>query len=461
VKTHHPHPRIRVALALLLAGTAAPAAQAAPLTRAQAVERALQANPDVQKSLEDLAILNGQKGEALADALPELTFYGTFTRYRDPALLNSSSFDEFPPELRESLRPIPANLYDGRLQLRQTLFSFKVGRALRAARLAGSLGAEDVRRARQAVALQAVRAYNDHLLALEKVSVAGKAVRQKEKHLESVQNRRAAGVATDLEVLRSRVDLENAKVVLRRLRGAADLARAGLNAVMVRPIDEAVEPVDTLAYVPLDLPLDEVVRRAWAERPEARAAELAERVYDEFVAVEQGEGRPRLDFSADYGWSVRRPGDFLDREFKKWNVAVTLTVPLFDGWRVSSKVAQARAQRNKATQDRIALENRIRLEARDSLDRLNVAREILEAAELNVEQAQQALDMTQANYGHGAATTLDVLDAQAALTQAESARIEALYDHANARATLRYVMARDVLAEGEPLDPAHSGRTTR
>ena len=53
--------------------------------------------------------------------------------------------------------------------------------------------------------------------------------------------------------------------------------------------------------------------------------------------------------------------------------------------------------------------------------------------------------MTQANYRAGAATTLDVLDAQSSLTLAESLRITALYEHANARATVRYVMARDPL----------------
>src|SRR5262249_25646949 len=148
------------------------------------------------------------------------------------SLLNSTSFDDFPPELRDSLRPIPANIYDGRVELRQTLFSFKIGRALRAARLANQLGSEDVRRARQDVEVEAVRAYNEYLLALEKVSVAAKAGRQKEKHLEMAGNRRAAGVATDLDVLRSRVDLENSKVVLRRMRGQSDLARATLNAVM-------------------------------------------------------------------------------------------------------------------------------------------------------------------------------------------------------------------------------------
>jgi outer membrane protein TolC len=71
-----------------------------------------------------------------------------------------------------------------------------------------------------------------------------------------------------------------------------------------------------------------------------------------------------------------------------------------------------------------------------------------------VTQAQRALDMTQANYNHGAATTLDVLDAQAALSLAESTRLEALYEHANARATLRCVMGRGPLdASPQPNEP--------
>lgn len=438
------------AATLALAAVAATSLDAEPLTRAQVVARALEANPSVQRGLQDLALLNGRKREALADALPSLTLEGSFMRFRDPALLNSSSFDNFPPELRDSLRPVPANLYESAVELRQTLFSFKIGRALRAARWARVLGDEQLRQVRQEVALEAVRAYNDFLLGLEKARVAEKAVRQKERHLEMAQNRRRAGVATDLDVLRSQVDLENTRVMLRRLRGSADLARATLNAVMVRPVDAEIEPVDGLDYLALDMTLDEAVREAWTRRPEALALDLSARVYDEFVGLARAEGQPSLDFTGRFGWSVRQPRNFFDRDFTAWSASVALNVPLFDGHRTAARVAQARAERAKLTHERVALENRIRLQARDALDRLNVARGIFEAAELNVSQAQRALDLTQANYNHGAATTLDVIDAQAALTVAESARIEALYDHANARASLRWVTARDVLDPPAP-----------
>lgn len=440
--------------ATVLAAFSAVTATAEPLTRAEAVARALQANPDVRRSLEDVAQLEGQRREALADALPELKMLGSASRYRDPALLNSSSFDAFPPELRDSLRPIPANLFEGVAQLKQTLFSFKLGRAIKAARLAKDWGRENVRTAEQTIALDAIRAYNTLLLALERVRVAEDSVAQKEKHLEMARNRRQAGVATELDVLRAQVDLENHRTQLRRVRGQVETDRATLNAVMVRPVDTQIEPVDTLAFVPLDTTLDAVVQEAIAARPEMKAVLLNERIRDELIGVAKAEGRPSLDLQGTWGYSVRRPANFFESNFAKWNAGVVLTVPVFDGFRTAGKVAQARAERNKVTQDRIALENRIRLQARDAVTVLDVAKSVLEGAELNVTQARRALDMTQANYAQGASTTLDVTDAQTALTLAEILRAEALYDHANARATLRYVIGRD------PLDPREGGRPT-
>ena len=64
-----------------------------------------------------------------------VTVHGSALRYRDPSLLNSSSFDAFPPELRESLIPVATNLYDTNVSLKQTLFSFKLGHAIKAAKL--------------------------------------------------------------------------------------------------------------------------------------------------------------------------------------------------------------------------------------------------------------------------------------------------------------------------------------
>jgi HAE1 family hydrophobic/amphiphilic exporter-1 len=448
--------KLRVAVLGLLVLAAGPwvlPVAADTLSRADAVARAIDVNPQVRKSEEDLVRYDGIITEARADALPEVTLHGSFNRYRDPSLLNSSSFDDFPPELRDLLKPIPQNIYEGTATLRQTLFDFKVGKALRAARYGRAFGHEELQGDRQAVALLAVQAYNEYLLSLERVKVAEKAVRQREGQLEIARNRRAAGVATDLDVLRFEVSRENQRAELLRVQGQADLSRGRLNAVMVRPIDGPVTPTDTLEYIPFEITIDEAVSEAWSNRPEVRAINLTEKIRHELVGIAKADARPSLEFDGAYGWSVRDPNNFLNQEFTKWSLSVFLKIPVFDGLRTAGRVAQAKAEENKVIQDRVALENEIRLEAKGAVDRLQVAKRVLDVADLTVNQAQKALDMTEANYRLGAATPLDVLDAQASLTLAESNRNEALYAHANARASLRYVMARDPLDPPRPAGP--------
>lgn len=436
--------------AVVLASVAAHGADAEPLSRAAAVERALDRHPVVRRSLAEYDGLRGRVQQARADALPEINALGTFLRYQDPGFFNSPNIEEFPPEILQAFRPIASNLWDGSLSVHQTLFSFSLSKAIRAAGHARRMGQENLTRARQDVALRAITAYNGYLVALERTKVAEKLVRQREKHLEMARNRRGAGVATDIEVLRFEVDLANARTQLLRLQGASDLARGDLNAVMVRATDTPIEPTDTLEFV--DVPADQptVAAAASATRPELKAVAWTEKIYDEAIGIYQADGRPRLDLNGAFGWSVRETGNFLEPNYKKWSLSVTLKVPLFDGWRTAGRVAQARAERARVGQDRVELETLIDLEAKQAVDRLRVARSVLKSAELNVSEATRALEMIEANYRLGAATTLDVMDAQAALTLAESNRVEALWAHANARAGLRYVMGQDPLDDGAP-----------
>jgi outer membrane protein len=437
--------------ALVLA--AALPGSAEPLSRAEAVARALERNPTVMRSLADRAGLRGRAKQARADALPEVSLYGTFLRYQDPGFFNSPNIEEFPPEILQAFRPIASNLWDGNVSLRQTVWSFSLGKALRAAGYAEHLGEENVRSARQDVALRAVFAYNAYLLALEQVKVAETVVNQKEKQLEMARNRRGAGVSTDLEVLRFEVDLANARTTLLRLKGAADLARGDLNAVMVEATDKPVEPTDSLDFTETTAEQQQIVREAVASRSEVKAIAWTEKISDEAIGIYKADMQPRLDLNGAFGWSVRETPNFFESNYKKWSLSVTLKVPVFDGWRTAGKVAQARADRARVGQDRVALETLIDLEAKQAVDRLRVAASVFHATELNVAQARKALEMTEANYRLGAATPLDVIDAQAAFTQAEWSRIEALHAHANARAGLRYVMGQDPLADGPPAVP--------
>jgi HAE1 family hydrophobic/amphiphilic exporter-1 len=436
-----------VALVLLGSSTAAPAVSAQQLSRAEAVALALAANPAVKLSLEQVALLEARITEARADALPDVSWTTRAFRSRDPGLLNSPNFDQFPEEFRTALSPIPGNSFDTYADVTQTLFSFKLGHALRAARIARTAGDEDVRRARQGTALLAIQGYNQLLFAIEQLRVARSTIDQKQGHVDVARNRRAAGAATELEVLRAEVDLENQRAELLRAETQVAASRARLNTVMFRPTETPIEPTDALVISPVATVFDAAVTEALTARPELQALRLEVQVRDRLIDVVRADMKPRVEFNGAYGFSVRRPRNLFDFDFTRWSAGVALTVPLFDGRRTAGRVAQAQADRNIVTQRIAALENEVRLEVQSAWDSLTLADRTLAAADLNVAQARRAAEMTGANYKLGAATPLDVLDAQQSLALAENIRNQALYSHANARASLSFVMGRDPLTD--------------
>jgi outer membrane protein len=128
---------------------------------------------------------------------------------------------------------------------------------------------------------------------------------------------------------------------------------------------------------------------------------------------------------------------------------VSVALPIFDGGRRSGLFQQAVAQRKVAELARSEQENTVRLEVQTALDELDRAEKTVEAARLNVHEAERVMKMTQDNYRYGAATTLDVTDAQAALTAARWNLLQGLHDHLLARAQLRWVMGLNPLEKAE------------
>jgi HAE1 family hydrophobic/amphiphilic exporter-1 len=436
---------VHVGIILIVLCGSAVTVGAQQLSRADAVAQALASNPIVKQSEEQVALLEGRITEARADALPDVSWNTTAMRSRDPGLLNSPNFDAFPPEFRSALSPLPANAFSTSADFRQTLFSFKLGKALEAARMAHTAGEQELQRARQATTLDAVRAYNQLLYTMEQLRVVRDSVASKQSHLEFAQNRRAAGAATELEVLRAQVDLENQRAELLRAENEVAGARSTLNTVMVRPTEAPIQPTDGLTVVPFGGAFDDAVSEALAARPELKTLRLTEQIRDKLIDVAAADAKPRVDFNGSYGFAVRTPDKLFHWDFSRWNALVTLKVPLFDGWRTAGKVAQATAERNTVTQQIAALENQVRLDVQSAWDSLALAARTIQAAELNVAQARRAVEMTEANYRLGAATPLDVIDAQQALSQADNIRNQALASHANARATLQYVTGRNPL----------------
>jgi len=427
-------------------GTVASAARSesydSPLTIADAVRMAVARHPDVGKAQASADALKGRIRQVRADALPDIKFVADANRLRDPSLLNASGLDKFPPELRDALVPSAVNLFDYSVVVKQPLFTQgKVGTALRLASIEAEGSLAEIDRAEQDVALATAKAYYDLLWAERYRAIVVETQEQKKLHADMARKLFQNGVATEVDVLRSEVAVANGAPDLVRADNAIRQARALLNYYLGRPLDAATRlagDFEQKEWAGADLASLE--REALRRRPELERLRIAERSAAAQFDLAKADDRMRADFSSSYGVASRLPENLKNSKFIRWTAGVNFTFPLFDGFRRSGEMTQALANQRSARLEREKTEQQIRLAIQQGYDELTAAAETIAAAKANVSQAEKVLAMTQNNYKYGAATTLDTVDAQTAVSVARSNLLRGLHDYAVARANLRWTI---------------------
>jgi len=417
-------------------------AQQPAVTLDEAVRLALARHEDIGKARATADALKGKIREVKAQAYPDVQFVSNAMRWRDPSLLNASGLDKFPEELRLALVPSPVNIFDYAITVKQPLFTQgKIGTGLRLASIEAEGALAEIDRAQQDVALATVKAFYDLLWAQRYRGMVAETQEQRKAHAAMARTRFQNGVATEVDVLRSDVAVANGGPELFRAGNAVKQARAVLNYYIGQPLDAATELAGDFQ------------QREWEQsdtaglesdalrrRPEMQRLKIAERSVETQLQLAKAENRMRLDFSGSYGMSARLPKNLVNSEFNRWTAGLNFTFPLFDGFKRDGLTMQALAAQRSARLERQKFESQVRLSIRQAFDELKAASETIGAAKTNVSQAEKVLAMMQANYKYGAATTLDILDSQAAVSVARTDLLRGLHDYCVARANLRWAV---------------------
>jgi outer membrane protein TolC len=113
-----------------------------------------------------------------------------------------------------------------------------------------------------------------------------------------------------------------------------------------------------------------------------------------------------------------------------------MSVPLFQGFAQTSRVAQRQATvRTAQTQTRFA-QNRAESEVRNNVEQMEEARLRATAQGRAVQQAQRGFEIARATFREGLGSRLELTDAEVALRQSEFNYARAIYDYLTARARL-------------------------
>lgn len=441
------------------------------LSLSAAIERALLTSEEVGLAEAQVNLANAQVREAYSALYPQLsgtagylrTIQSPFSMDSGGPMPDSLMFNPDPTlPLEERVRylennaPLAAlgalgglfsdlpfgqeNTYSFSVSGTQVIFAPQAGAGISIARHFREAARYNFSEEQADIRLRVQEAYIQALLAGELVTISSAAIEQARAFLEEEQLRLRAGRASDLEVMRAEVELENLRPQVVQAQNALEVAVLNLKRLANIPFEQPLA-----LTTPLTLPGPEAARApeidaeaVTSNRASVLAAQEQVRLREAQVRLERAGYLPSVAATAGYGRQLFAEGIFdLSGTWRPdFTVGIGVQIPIFDGFRRSASVQQARVALSQAEYQLAQLQEVVQLQLEQARGERERARSLIEARQRTVEQAERVYDLTTLQYDEGVTTQLDVANARLALLSARSNLVQALADFYLADANL-------------------------
>lgn len=405
-----------------------------PLTLQQAVNIALERNPQRKVALADTKAAAADVVTARSFLLPHVTFSELAERGNDPVYvfgskLRQQRFMMGDFNLNVLNTPTPYGNFGTRFGGTWTLFDSLASwhGATRADHMKDA-ASQQLERADQEIVFHVIDAYYGVLLAKKQLDVAEQSLKTSQAILDLAKNRYESGVVVQSDYLSAQVRLATRNQELVRAQDNLELTRAQLSLAMgVRTADDFT-PAEALAEKNLPtLPLGDLEKRALEKRPDLNRIRSQEAAQRQSVSIAKSSFGPRVSAYGD--WETDNLTMFAGGGGNNWVAGVELQVDLFQGGAKRAELSRENALEEKMVALQETAADAIRLEVRRAYYDLDVARQQVAVARTTIVEAQESLRINQDRYDSGLSTITDLLGAEETARRTQTDYWQAVYSY--------------------------------
>ena len=299
------------------------------------------------------------------------------------------------------------------------------------ARLATERGQENLK-------FSVIKAYYDALEAKKTIEVDQESVDNYQAHLTNVQQLYSAGSKAKIDVLRSSVELSNARQTLIKAQNSYEVKLANLRNYLNMDRDEPLTLTTDFFFERFDTPMSEAIAYAYGNRKDLQAdAYVVEQRELDIKAAKAG-FLPTVSLSVGAG----QENAFGSSSSSSNNVSAGLGVSwnIFDSGVTKAKVDEAKIARDVARLNLQKDQETADLTLRTAYYNMREAERRLDSTGDAVGQAEEDYYIAKEKYRAGEGLMLDIIDAQLALSTAQLNHISAQYDYARYKAEVENAM---------------------
>ncbi|MBQ3738583.1 MAG: TolC family protein [Bacteroidales bacterium] len=303
------------------------------------------------------------------------------------------------------------------------------------------MAVEQARSSKIAMVKQVKQAFYAVLLAQESYNVMNQVYENAQKNYEKTLQRFNVGKASEVERLRAQVTLMNAEPNVSSAENAVLLATWQLKAVMGIDLGTEVEVVGNLNDYTQQMLTPYVSEDDLSNNSSLLQLGIQDRMLESTIRMQKKQYIPSLAANINYNYSAM--GDEELRWFPSSTAAVSLSIPVFDGFQKHYNILQSKKTRDMLDLQREDTERNLRIAIRNYNDQMALCIKNYQAANATVEIAQKSYDISAKMYEVGKATLVELNDAQLALQQAQLTQAQAVYNFMVTKASLEELIGKE------------------
>ena len=413
-----------------LGTTAAEEPSIVHLTLAEAVRLALQANPQVQNA--NLTVAERQEDIRVARSglLPQATLKVSDSAER---INLGSSFGKALPIFPHHVGPF--QVFEAGPEFSTPVFDLTLWRNVQASRASRDASRHDEQSLREQTTLLVVSQYLAALRAAEQVRTVQSRVDLALALADQAQQLEENGIGTNLDTVRAKVELQNARQALLVAQADSQKALYGLARLLDLDPRQQIQLADQSYFSATpEFPGDAGISSALANRPELQSLLSQEAAARMQQKAARDERLPSLGVGGTWAYQ----GTSLSSSIPTYVVAATLSVPLWTSGRISAEEAKASLEVRELANQRRAQRDAIVEEVKSAGADLTSDRSQVEVARSGLALADQELGQARERFAAGIANNIELITAQDSLARAHDNLIDALYRYNLAHAQLAH-----------------------
>jgi outer membrane protein TolC len=411
------------------------------LSLVDAVNRGLDHNLALTLDQQNQRIDAGETKSAFNALMPDMSVQAhTGTQSTDlaaigfsPALFTSlvSAFNLPPGTTFPSI--VKVNTTGAQFNLTQQLFNLPAIEYYRAAKAYSHVAELNTLNTRGNVVLLVSSGYLQTLAAAAQLQNERALLRSDETALNQAHDAHAAGVATNLDELRARVQYQQQQQAVVSAENTYTKDKIALNRMIGLAADQPIELTDTAPYADLAiLPLDEAKQTAFIHRKDYLSLQAQVRTADMLHRAARYERYPSLSMDGYYGVLGETHGLY----HGVFNAEGTLKLPIFHEAKFRGDREVADAQLSRLRSQIADLEVTMEAQIRTAMLDVQATAQLVKVARSNVDLASQELSDSNDRFAAGVEDNLPVVQAEASLAGAQTQLVNALYQYNQAKLTL-------------------------